>query len=329
MENEILTVFIVFNEVDTKNTKTGYLSIKSTESLHIDRIKGHVFFEVRGRMTGEKKSIVSVKIDNPPIIKKNEVYEVPFTIELPDDLRTPYKGTNVKMSYSLQVQVFVNDNDMDKLDKSTFSKLKSFLTSDDSLKFTEYFEIKSLLKKGYKVEEVKSIFKIEPNLMIGIFLVILFGGIYFLFLQSFSSFYIFLGLFAVAVLTFLITRYIGSTLGEVSMEALNDDDVFLCKIRKTRKFNLTQQECYYEVIEKVVDKRGTSSSTYTEILHTSSFKELRKFKRTADLKFNYPIGLNLHSFKYKDVAVMWKMNLEGRYLGLKLKYKCEFMVEEA
>jgi hypothetical protein len=110
------------------------------------------------------------------------------------------------------------------------------------------------------------------------------------------------------------------------METLKDEDAFICKILKTRKFNLMSPYIYYEIIEKVIDKRGTSSSTYTETLFTSERQKLQNFKSSPELKFSYPKKNGLNSFKYGDASIFWQMKLEGNYMGLTLKYKCIFKV---
>jgi hypothetical protein len=125
--------------------------------------------------------------------------------------------------------------------------------------------------------------------------------------------------------------YVESALGKVTMETLQDEEAFLCTIKKTKNFNLANQYLYYRIIEKVVDDRGTSSSTYTSTLYTSEKKKLTNHRDYAQLKFEYPTSRNWHSNELEigGVEIYWEMHLVGTtYLGFVLKYTTGFFVEQ-
>lgn len=106
-----------------------------------------------------------------------------------------------------------------------------------------------------------------------------------------------------------------------------DEMSFLCAIFRTRKFSLINQNLYYEIIEEVIDKRGTSSTTYTEVIFKSEQITVSDSNKNPKIKFNYPELTGMQSMKINDVSIKWKMKLEGTtYFGIVLKYPSEFNV---
>lgn len=325
MTKAIIEKEIFINQVNNNENTSGYLIIKSSETITLDRIIGVVFLEARGRMSSYKDKMLSFEITNKKALTKNESYKIPFTFNSSVFEINSYKGRNVSFSYSIEAQIHVNNKDLEKIEQSIFSKVKSFVTSDDTIKISEYFKIENS-NNNYQVVEAKTDFNIQPNLGIGLFTLLIFGSIYAYLIPEFNPWFIILGIASTILIAYLITKYIGSSLGTISMKTLKGENAFICKILKTKKFNLIKPSLYYVIIEKVIDNRGTSSSTYTETLFTSEKKRLANFKSSPEIKFLYPKQNGLHSYEYRDTSVLWQMKLEGKYLGLTLKYKSTFRV---
>ncbi len=316
---------IFIDEVQKNNYISGYLLLKSSETITIDSLKGVVFIETRGRMSGAKNKVLSFQILANKQIVKNELYSIPFSFDSTYFKISTYHGENVSISYNLEMHIDLISEDIEKLDRSLFSKLKSYVTSDYTIKTSTYFEVeKSNL--NYQVIEEKAVFKLQPNFLIIFLLLLLYGIVYFLIIPELNVLYGIIGFITAALLVYLKMKYIGNTLGVVSMETLNGEQSFICNIIKTSKFTLSKPIVYYEVIEKVIDRRGTSSTVYEESLYTSEAQRLSKIKMHSSLRFTFPNRIGLHSIDYNDVAIYWKMNLKGEYLGFTLKYHCVFKV---
>ena len=152
---------------------------------------------------------------------------------------------------------------------------------------------------------------------------------YLFYIPEYTPPYLIPGVLIVALMQFLTTKYIESILGDVTMQTVRTEDGFLCKLKKTGNFNLTNQKVYYEIIEKVVDDRGTSSSTYKEVIYTSEVQQLPDFKDNSNLTFYYPNREGLFSTEWEDASIIWTMNLQGLTLfGIGLTYHQEFVVEK-
>ncbi|WP_298781936.1 hypothetical protein [uncultured Polaribacter sp.] len=325
MTEAIIEKEIFINEVTNHVNTSGYLIIKSSETITLDKITGIVFLEARGRMSSYKNKILSFEVSNTKKLIQNESYKIPFTFDSSVFEINSYNGKNVSFSYNFEIQIDVNDNDIEKIEKSIFSKIKSIVTSNHTIKISEYLKVENL-KFKYQIVETKNDFNIQPNKIIGLFILLILGATYAVLVPEFNFWHIIIGVVFTVLLIYLITKHIGSSLGTISMKTIKDENAFICKILKTRKFNLVKPYLYYVIIEKVIDKRGTSTSTYTETIFTSEKKKLEKFKSSPEIKFLYPNKNGLQSYEYSDASIIWQMRLEGKYLGLTLKYKCIFKV---
>jgi hypothetical protein len=326
MKKATLEKEIFIDKVNNGKIISGYLTINSSETIAFDNIKGVVFLEARGRMSSYKKEIFSLEIKQNTILTKNKSYRIPLTFDSSNFEINSYLGKNVSFSYILEIHIDVNRDDIEKLERNLFSKVKSFVTSNYTIKTSEYFEIENLNLK-YQVAETKTDFTMQPNLIVSIIAFLILGSSCAYIIPEFSIWYTILGIASVVLLIHLMTKYIKNTLGTISMETLKDENSFVCKILKTREFNLMNPYIYYEIIEKVMDNRGTSSSTYTETLYTSEKLKLSDFKSSPSLKFLFPKRNGLQSFECSDASIFWQMKLSGKYMGLTLNYKCIFKVE--
>ena len=149
-------------EVSGSNTRTGYLMLQSTETIDINNIKGVIYFESRGRMSGRKNSVLAFNIHGHKRITRNEGYKIPFTFKLSDNKVDSYKGRNVSFSYNCEVQINVSDTDISKLDRSLFSRVKSFVTSDNSINESKYFNSESS-NSVYQIVETTTDFDLGVN----------------------------------------------------------------------------------------------------------------------------------------------------------------------
>ncbi|WP_299682933.1 hypothetical protein [uncultured Dokdonia sp.] len=319
---------IIIEESDNNYRVRGYVSISCSEIVDVELIEGFVYLEVRGRMASQKHHVVSFTISDKKRLQTAETYKFPFSFEMHDlDIGT-YKGKNVNFTYKCEAKIHIEDDDIDKIDRSFFSKVKSFVTSDDSLKVSTYFHVDDSLST-YQIEETTTSLDFKTNFLMSFIASLLTGGIYAFLIPEFNAPYMVFGVFLIIAVIISIKLLVGNALGEVTMETLRDEDAFLCTIKKTKKFSLVNQYLYYQIIEKVVDDRGTSSSTVRSTIYTSKKEKISTRNNDVQVKFSYPEIKNIHSNYLGDVSIYWVMNLKGTtYLGFILKYQCEFTVRQ-
>ncbi|TYC18103.1 hypothetical protein ES677_01615 [Bizionia gelidisalsuginis] len=327
MTKTIFTQEFIIESVSTANVVSGYCTILASETIHADGITGMIYFEARGRMTSQKEHVLTIELAHDQALYKNKTYTLPFSFDLPADSIESYSCKNVSFSYSCDIILAINENDSSTIERSAFAKIKAVVSSKNEIKTTHYFNFENK-NRPYEVFEIKEKFYLQTNLFISLIFILIFGAIYSYYIPDFNTLYIVLGVILVFLLVFVSNQFIKGALGKVSLETLQNDDGFYCKIYKTKKFNLSNQTLYYEIIEEVTDSRGSSTSTAIETIFTSHKKPLTDFRDTSTIQFNYPQESGLQSVNYKDVSIFWRVVLEGNYYGNKMKYSRKFKVDK-
>ncbi len=321
-----LTNKIIINPSKT-TVREGYLILKSSETIRVDRILCDVSLEARGQMSSTKKRITSFVLSKNRTLTKDEEYRLPFTIEISEEDTNTFTGSNVSFTYKCTVDIDINEYDLDKIDRSLFSKVKSFVTSDDSIIVSKYFDVKEE-ECDYEVVNAKTELTLKQSHIFFIIGVLLVGLIFVFFSDFFKGFYLLIGLFVAILLAGLIRNYISDKVGLILINIYKKDHSFQCTLDKIKQVNLTNKHLYYEIIEQVIDDRGTRSSTHEDVIYTSSKKDLKHINSEDVIPFTYPKRKGLHSVKYGDASILWRMVLSGKsYLGLTIKYTCDFRVK--
>lgn len=326
--SNILNAKITTSSTDNTNEYEGVLVINSEESLKIDRINGIVYLEIRGRLVSKKEQVISFNIDSNNIISKGETYEIPFSFILDKKTVQSYSGKNVSFSYKCEAQIFVNEDDLEKLDRSVLTRVKSFITADYSTKVSCYFEKKGE-ENNYKVDEKHGQFKLEFNPSAILFGILIIVAIYILSIITFSfefnGFHILPLVIAVILYCYIDYRMKSKKIGNISLSTRNEEHGFNCIIKPARNFSLKSAKIHYQIEEEVVDRRGTSSSTYTETIFKSPIK-LLKTRGTSEIEFEFPTNQQPTSLEYGDVTIYWELVITGIHSGIKEKLKCRLYV---
>ena len=318
----------IFINTGTNNTFSGYLEITATENLSLDKVTGTVYFEIRGKMQSEKRTVIVFNVADEVVLLKNQTKQIPFSFKLQENGRNIYYGRNVSLQYSCKITIHVNDEDIEKLDRDLFTKVKSFVTDDNSIKTSTFFRLPTK-EDPYEILECTSKFKLQNNFVLSAIVGIIIGVIYMYIYPDFefTTFPIAFGIAFIILFIFLTHKFINYSLGKVTMHTKHNNDTFICSITRGRKFKLNNQFLFYKVIEKVIDKRGTATTTYEEPMFKSEFKKMPNFKENLNIEFPYPYKKGLSCFEEGNVSVVWRMYLEGTtYLGFIVKYHCDFMV---
>lgn len=322
-EKTSLDLAFFIDNISVEGIVTGALLVTSNLSLKLDEINAIIYFEARGKMSSNKTKILNFIIATEVSVIKNKKNKIPFAFQLPTGTRDSYEGVNVSFNYKYKIDLVVCKNDIDKVERDIFSKIKSFLTTSRSISFSEYFKV-LYEKENYEVLPTNS--KLKLNNSYFKFIVILIFLSFFSFLISSNMAIIFFVVLTFLILLYVTRKYLENRFGEVAVQISPDRKSFICKLHKTKKFSLKKTQMYYQIIEKVIDKRGTDSSTYLNTIYTSESKKVESFRETIELTYYYPEKRGLSTYNYNDVSIYWEMILVGEFLGISLKYKCMFDV---
>lgn len=325
MKKDILQVSVYVDDNKASSSRTGYVTVQVAETITVNKIEGAVFLEARGSMRGTKKEITQFFLSNTTTLTKLETYKFPFSFELGDKLDS-YAGTNANLSYNCEISFEIAKNDVAKFDRSAFSKFISFVANSDySVSFSKYFDYIS--EGNYQVKEDKLKFNLQPNIAMSVLSATVIIATYLYYRPEFQFWHIIAGAFATAILIGISILIANKLLGHISLQLYDEKTGFRCVIQKPLNANISTKKIHYEILEEVIDKRGTSSTTYTTKLYTAPKKQLDDFKKS--ITFEYPTKKGLQSFEYGDIEVLWKMILKINYYGLAFTYNCKIEVPKS
>lgn len=342
-----ITGKFIFEELSSDSIMKGVLLLTSKEAILLDGVEVALYRETRGRVSSNKSSLFGFTIARNVKLEKNMQQEIPFQFSFKDHFFETYVGLNFSSSYICEATLRINKADLDKVDLSFYEKMKGLifsgspfvLSSDYELKYPNYkyqivesagnFEIQSgeipaiitviigvlatlIVLKGDFVAFVKRLFEIPIDNKVSYFLI---GFLLFLFLSLVLQLFV-----------RIFYKILGIFLGEIHVDIKKSEDDFKCILSKPSNLKLENRSLCYDIVEEVVDNRGTSSTTYKEVIFSSLKKQVSGFEKSKEIQLGFPDRTGLESRTVKDISIYWELILEGRYLGLNIKYTYVFFV---
>lgn len=340
----------IFDELSENATMSGILVLTSKESLLLDGVDLALYLETRGRISSQRSNIFGFTIALDVHLEKNIPLEIPFQHSFNEYNFETYIGKNVSFSYSCEATLRVNEADVDKVDIGIYEKMMDFIFAESPYIISRDFELR-YPNYEYQVVESSGNFDIKSgsipaiiSIILGVIatLILLNGGFVDFLNQSFkisisdSGSHFFLGVFLFLFLSFVLQgivyifyKLFEMRLGSVQVEVLKSNNGFKCTITKPDNFKLENQQIWYDIVEVVEDNRGTSSSTYTEVVHFSPKSKISDFNMTKEVELKFPERTGLESKTLKDVNIYWELIFSGNYKGLNVEYRYKFDVETA
>lgn len=332
MSKAILESEVFMDEDPLGESSSGYMFIRCSKTLRIDRITGYIFLETRGHLASCKVELFNFNISGERTLQRDELYNIPFQYGPKHFAIDSYTGEKASFIYNCEVQIDVSPNDLPKVDRTVFSKIKSFVSSNDAIKTNKHFTIAN---ENYKYEVVDTVEALDLRahylfMVIPVFLVLV---TYLLVIPEYSEKYLFGGmalLGGTGLLTYhLVPEVVERILGEVLLKVSSDGDGFLCRTRKDRALAFSNQELHYEIVEVVVDRRGTDTCTYLSTVYSSESKALKRYRdESEEVRFSYPKLKGYQSISHSDVSLVWKVILTGNYKGLTFLYDAEVVIKK-
>lgn len=317
---------LILEDIGEDGILKGHLKLNVSDTIAIDRITATIYIEAKGRMASQKDVLMTIIVNSPTLIDAFQDCKIPFEIDISNFRINSYKGQNMSLLYKCELKIDIDEEDLEKIDRSIFTKVKSFVTNDRSFKLSDYFEVKNTCKP-YEIVEDYNTFKMQFNIQLAIIMGLIIGVIYVALTKVFETLHFAYIIPFIILSSIAINKIIGLIIGKITLATFKDKDSFLCSVQKTKLFAPKNQCIYYEINEKVVDKRGTSTSTLIENLFTSEKKSISDYKESNKILFEFPVQLGLHSTTYADASIIWQMTIEGTYLfNIKIKYKSDFEV---
>ena len=350
MSDDLIEGKILY-DTSIDSTLTGVLLLTSKESIVLDRIEIALYQETRGRVSSGKAVVFGFTIVQKTKLEKNIQIEIPFKHTFRNHVFESYQGINFSFSYYCEAILRLAKDSHHLSELSLYEKMKGLFSTynpyvfvlrrDIELKFSAY---------EYNVVESNGIFDVNTKSWYIVTALVGIGGIFILWWVDFmgmikkmlgfsfddDSAYFISDIFTlIFVITFLIglmfalNQIIERLLGSVKVKVKNSEQGFYCILSKPAKFKLSNQNIYYHIVEDATDNRGTSSYTYSEIIHASKKHEISEFLDSQEIFMRYPEKTGLETKEYGDISMHWELIFTGTYLGITFTYGYKFDVAYA
>jgi len=317
MENQFKAEIVLTQDSENNYKYSGELHITTYQPLEIESIAVEVVMTVTGRMSPIYENLINIDLLKHSKSLALGTQKFSFEFTLPDDTISGYEGKNAIINYECVAEVYLDDENYRKLDVSLFKNFLTYVTKTNAIKVKKSFEFKKEIDE-YKVtaKDYKLTF-FNPTALIIVIIsfLIAYGYLIYIGTISFSKIflYFFVAFFAgalyVAIVYYAFLHFFNKTNGTAIVKiSPYKKGQFQCKVSGLHA--IKNPKIYYEIIEKVVDRRGTSSSTYTSTIYTSKSQDLSTLNPTVT--FDFPIDKNLANLNVRDtLKLLWKIKIKG------------------
>lgn len=318
------------------NPKEGIVRVTTEEEVEIGQIEVQLRFEVTGKLSPEKRVLDSKKLlQFDTTLLPGKTYEYPFSLST-DAVEESYDGKNASAQYLAQASIRMADEPEQ---KNFLERAADFLTGSKGPKTSVQLEaINSKPFTAYAFDNKH--LKVSGKSWLTLLLILLFLGIsLFIVLTFFKNLVkedfiapLFFGLIGSILLGIGAKKLIVKmVIGRFKVYISDDEDPgFICEVESEKGWKaVDHSECYYTVKEKVVDDRGTSTSTYYHTIYESARQHVKQ-NQFGETKFVFdfpdePIPI----INASDVSIQWQVVLEiVTFMGFRLKHEALFGIKK-
>lgn len=308
-------------EVHLKENKNyrGIVNISTSIPLTIESMVVEISFIAVGAMAPIRKTLVTIDVLSYAKSLSIGIQEFPFDFNLENDTLPAYHGKNVSMSHECTAKIYFDDDNYRKLDLSVFKNLLTYVKKTNQIKITNQFNYYNIKSAYEAVNKNYDMAFLNPTVLIIAALVYVPSYLYLLYrLDSFSFVSVLFGLLfgGIVFVASVYGIYYVLSSNNVKAHISPYKNQFQCKISELRL--VKNPKIHYRIIEKVVDQRGTSSSTYKHTVYTSPTKTLPNSKTVL---FDYPSNQNLATIHFKNVELYWEIVIKGAKNSLYAKFE--------
>lgn len=285
---------------------SGELVIFPRKDLDVRRMGYQVILETRGKVGVYQEVISSNNLVSDEVLNKFEKYK--FPIQFVNHTYETYKGYNT--SFLIKIEPYTELN----ISQSLASKIGAiFKRKNDNAQYLNFISD----EPSFKIQ--KQILYLDP--LVRIFEPLFFGAICCAFL---FSFHVLMGAILTGTYFFVALIYIiyGKSIGNIELELTDTTDDISIALRQDKHWRpIRKVMVVYEVVEEVIDTRGTSDQTYSHTIYESEEKEFQQPVNIVRTSFPYPPTGTPPTMQLKDSRIYWRFesyiytNLGVRYIA--------------
>ncbi|MEM9722067.1 MAG: hypothetical protein AAGA10_22565 [Bacteroidota bacterium] len=285
-------------------TIQGKMTVTPKETLQGVTVGYELVAEARGSMSTATQSIQKEYFAVEETFVAGESYTHPISFK--NMAMESYKGKKVDFHIRLQ-PLFERPGEK----KGFFKKL----FEANPRKVATYLTFKNR-RARYRITEEKlsltdtssSLAVIMVPLLVVLFILGVVGR------QIFEIPFLYIGLFGLSILTLVILHQMAkrSILGKIELRCTHvDENNFRVTLQDPNLWGkIRNLKIWYEIKEKVVDDRGTSTRTYVKEIFESERKEVLHLTGTPQLVFPFPNG-EPATQTFGDASIYWQIKLKA------------------
>lgn len=317
-------------------SKSGLVRIRPVKDMDLNEVSVRLLVESKGKLSPSEYTIDEhiIPVDDATILSAGMEYEYPF--ELKNDSPTEsYKGENVSIVHRIEA---VAEYERGTAPKGIIGKISSMISGRKlkralyvTAKYDAPFMLKGLDNQKFS-QGVGNIFTL--------FMILLCAGIIAAIAVTQFDDLLSESIIGWAIGGLIISILLGIGLQRLVVKNLvgsfrvyeekQDKEGFTIIIESQKAWSGTRdRRCSYKVIEKVVDTRGTSDSTYRHTIYQSPEQNVElDHMGGAHITFSFP-GKNIPSINIEDVNIVSEVVLTlVTSFGLKLTYTAPFVLRK-
>jgi len=293
-------------------------------------------YQVRGQLSGLNKNLDKKVIATNESWQNGGEYPYKFKMKLPPSNNGyvqmgSYKGDNVSFFFNLKASV--------DFDKETDSIIRSQAIKKFKLAQSFYPEKGTAVNKEVLISTRQNSFRlVHTETTLNSFNQSL--GKWWFFTLPFLSVFMSVFMSSVwpfAIITSLVVGYVlllalflKSNIGKVTAYIYeSNEQYFSVKYDFEKSLNAVQKmKTYLTITERVIDRRGTSTSTSTKDIYTSNMQAIDDWDSSIEVTYDFPIKNYPYPIKLGDVSILWQtvLEIEVRFFSkIKIKIPLDFI----
>lgn len=305
--NAIFNIKGIESEYNLGNTVSCILCVTPNEDLEVGTFTCNLIGEVRGLVIQHAEELYSTQIQVNRKLSAGKTYEFPFSVY--NKSKISYIGQSVSQSLILTV---TNDDGPDSLMDRMKKKLigrKTLITREVTFRKPAIFSVKS---NDYKLEAKFGIH------IIGIGFAALVAGLIAItmgckqFASSESTMIFALSSYVLLILSgFAAYLFINYLVGTITVKLHAENDQFKMEVNNSNNWKYVSEiKASYAIIERVIDRRGTTNSILNATIYSSELKEIISPTNNSKVDFHYPDYSFPGNNDLKDTTFIPTINLK-------------------
>lgn len=315
------------------STIVGKVSINVSQTIGFYKVNCKLQYELKGKLNIGIGEVKTIEISSRDVWEKGSKNDYGISFRVPD-FPVSFSGRNLEIVWYLILEIVLDDPTKSEIRSQLLKEAKIFSlfkTYDGKIQEKKVVLVNNR-ELNYKVSPL--VHRVAPSFQIFIIGGAFIGAVVFYFysMDMIGIMSLVGGVLALGLIGYGIYRALSiGQLGKVEMNVGGSEDQKInmqLKIQKNHR-KIKSIKAYYTIHEEVVDKRGTTSRTYREVVFTSESKGLKQpYRRTLETVLEYPKTDFPVTFRYKNARIFWQMNINFEfYSNTNYTLKKEFEIK--